>query len=48
MRYDNREYKTLIVNGNDLTDIKNIKTALQGITGTVNLQKMNLKNKITK
>ena len=46
MRYDNREYKTLIVNENDLTNIKIIKTALQGITRTVNLQKMNLKKKI--
>jgi uncharacterized protein YjbI with pentapeptide repeats len=45
MRYDEREYKTLIVNGNDLTDNKNIKTALQEITRTVNLQEMNLKNK---
>lgn len=46
MRYDYRDYETLVVNGNDLTDIKNIKTALQEITGTVNLQEMNLKNKI--
>lgn len=45
MRYDHREYEKLIVNGNDLTDIKDIKTALQEITGIVNLQEMNLKNK---